>query len=89
MSGLEYGAMVTADQLTVVVGQKSVWRPVEGTALVRANIEPGLDRALVPCGDQEYRSIVKTGFQLTKFSLDQRIRLAKELARRIRVCTFI
>ena len=89
MRGLEYCAMVTADQLTVVVGQKSVWRPVEGTTLVRANIEPGLDRALVPCGDQEYRPVVLAGFQLPKLALDQRIGLAKELARLSGVCTFI
>ncbi len=85
--GFEDCAVGGADQVALLIGQETVWRPVERAALVGADIQPGAGLALMTGGNKKQRLFSAPGFKLTKLALDQPIGPAKELAGPGGVCT--
>jgi hypothetical protein len=71
LTGFENRAVGGADQVAGRVGQESIWRPVQWTPGVRANIQPGAGLAPKSGYYQKSGRICKGDFQLTELAFKQ------------------
>ena len=75
----EYGAVGGADQVAFIVSQELIRRPVQRSALVRADVQPGAYFTLVPGQDQKSGLVVSFHPGLAKLAFGQVVGLAQEL----------